>query len=207
MLIGYSIINHPFWGTSIFGNTNVSKLLGSDVFRVSRTNLGSTWIPLSQGKGGNLSTVGVHSSNVSSLCLLWSFTLAMEVFFSKYYIIWKEDEYGSQCFWHLLVRLWPFVQGELSEAPWQGMWEKQPVVTGAKKPSWVAWYQSTNSVDSQHDVESTSPANHMINIPNELEGINYLSWWARCASVCHELTCCWSQNLLRLVVYPGDPIL
>ena len=26
ILIGFSIINHPFWGTNIFGNTNVNSL-------------------------------------------------------------------------------------------------------------------------------------------------------------------------------------
>ena len=25
ILIGFSIINHPFWGTSVFGNTHISK--------------------------------------------------------------------------------------------------------------------------------------------------------------------------------------
>lgn len=43
-----------------------------------KKNNSSLWVW--QGKGGNLSTVGVHSSNVSTLCLLWSFALAMEVF-------------------------------------------------------------------------------------------------------------------------------
>ena len=27
ILIGFPIINHPFWGTPIFGNTHVSKLI------------------------------------------------------------------------------------------------------------------------------------------------------------------------------------
>ena len=26
ILIGFSIINHPFWGTSIFGNTHIAPL-------------------------------------------------------------------------------------------------------------------------------------------------------------------------------------
>ena len=30
ILIGYSIINHPFWGTSIFGNTHIDLKLNSD---------------------------------------------------------------------------------------------------------------------------------------------------------------------------------
>ena len=26
ILIGFSIINHPFWGTPIFGNTHINQL-------------------------------------------------------------------------------------------------------------------------------------------------------------------------------------
>ena len=29
MLIGFSIINHPFWGTLIFGNTRIVFMMGS----------------------------------------------------------------------------------------------------------------------------------------------------------------------------------
>jgi len=32
ILIGFSIINHPFWGTRIFGNTHMVKLLVSGIF-------------------------------------------------------------------------------------------------------------------------------------------------------------------------------
>jgi len=28
MLIGFSIINHPFWGTTIFGNTHITHTKG-----------------------------------------------------------------------------------------------------------------------------------------------------------------------------------
>ncbi len=28
ILIGFSIINHPFWGTPIFGNTHMTSIIG-----------------------------------------------------------------------------------------------------------------------------------------------------------------------------------
>ena len=44
ILIGFSIINHPFWGTPIFGNTHMNKNIeqqnpvanDSDVFRINQ---------------------------------------------------------------------------------------------------------------------------------------------------------------------------
>ena len=31
ILIGFSIINHPFWGTPIFGNTHISRVISPSV--------------------------------------------------------------------------------------------------------------------------------------------------------------------------------
>ena len=39
-LIGFSIINHPFWGTPIFGNTHVIILSCFDFFLVKVEQLG-----------------------------------------------------------------------------------------------------------------------------------------------------------------------
>ena len=36
ILIGFSIINHPFWGTIIFGNTHISQALQLDEITASR---------------------------------------------------------------------------------------------------------------------------------------------------------------------------
>ena len=36
ILIGFSIINHPFWGTTIFGNTHMFVKLETDIFSRSR---------------------------------------------------------------------------------------------------------------------------------------------------------------------------
>ena len=30
LLVGFSIINHPFWGTPIFGNTHMGPMLGGN---------------------------------------------------------------------------------------------------------------------------------------------------------------------------------
>ena len=35
ILIGFSIINHPFWGTFIFGNTHIVPHRGANVFVLS----------------------------------------------------------------------------------------------------------------------------------------------------------------------------
>ena len=32
ILIGFSIINHPFWGTPIFGNTHIYCLMGTPIY-------------------------------------------------------------------------------------------------------------------------------------------------------------------------------
>ena len=37
ILIGFSIINHPFWGTPIFGNTHMERWNDSDIFHVAET--------------------------------------------------------------------------------------------------------------------------------------------------------------------------
>ena len=58
IFIGFSIINHPFWGTTIFGNTHlVSEFLGSGfsgshqdiVFPASLGALGSNTVPWASG--------------------------------------------------------------------------------------------------------------------------------------------------------------
>ena len=40
ILIGFSIINHPFWGTPIFGNTHVRRTIFSDSYKNGQGNLG-----------------------------------------------------------------------------------------------------------------------------------------------------------------------
>ena len=55
ILIGFSIINHPFWGTPIFGNTHVSSL---DLFKGS----GQMMIPQNCVFPFCLSTFGIQSS-------------------------------------------------------------------------------------------------------------------------------------------------
>ena len=42
ILIGFSIINHPFWGTLIFGNTHMSKECQKNVERVSMHSRSAT---------------------------------------------------------------------------------------------------------------------------------------------------------------------
>ena len=37
--IGFSIINHPFWGTPIFGNTHIDPLSEATVYGMDLVNL------------------------------------------------------------------------------------------------------------------------------------------------------------------------
>ena len=41
ILIGFSIINHPFWGTSIFGNTHMLYVVVSNTFLFSPPTSGN----------------------------------------------------------------------------------------------------------------------------------------------------------------------
>ena len=40
ILIGFSLINHPFWGIPIFGNTHIIKF-----YSLSRSHGSSEWVP------------------------------------------------------------------------------------------------------------------------------------------------------------------
>ena len=65
ILIGFSIINHPFWGIPIFGNTPMfSRLHHFFIFRQGET------IQAKEGLGENGETVEVEGSN--HLCSSWN---------------------------------------------------------------------------------------------------------------------------------------
>ena len=44
ILIGFSIMNHPFWGTLIFGNTHIVKKVGFEF--VDLSDGGVDWSPV-----------------------------------------------------------------------------------------------------------------------------------------------------------------
>ena len=48
ILVGFSIINHPFWGTPIFGNTHMKKL--SNLHHQQYNNLPKEYPPPLPGK-------------------------------------------------------------------------------------------------------------------------------------------------------------
>ena len=48
ILVGFSIINHPFWGTPIFGNTQLTMALSVSVFCIKATYLSDSIGPTSQ---------------------------------------------------------------------------------------------------------------------------------------------------------------
>ena len=48
-LIGISIINHPFWGTPIFGNTQMVRSYSGNVWLHTEKSSGSRWTALRRG--------------------------------------------------------------------------------------------------------------------------------------------------------------
>ena len=44
ILIGFSIINHPFWGTPIFGNTHMIYTLSPIIMEVENGGLENDWL-------------------------------------------------------------------------------------------------------------------------------------------------------------------
>ena len=45
-LIGLSIINHPFWGTPIFGNTHIVQMFGKNIHDIMMVLLMATRNPV-----------------------------------------------------------------------------------------------------------------------------------------------------------------
>ena len=61
ILMGFSLINHPFWGTTIFGNTKISRVLVNLAISTSSRAFGPytiaindryTWPKINRVNGG-----------------------------------------------------------------------------------------------------------------------------------------------------------
>ena len=61
ILIGFSITNHPFWGTPIFGNPHIPKKVGAQVFFVKISSMTEADVQASKQAQKRHGTQGVYT--------------------------------------------------------------------------------------------------------------------------------------------------
>ena len=68
ILIGLSIINHPFWGTPVFGNTQLELIDSSHIMKTSRkTHPGPRGVRPSPPAPASAITAITHRSGIKSV--------------------------------------------------------------------------------------------------------------------------------------------